>query len=92
VLPDTEVAAHPLGTLNLKEGAAMTNDDLLYRHHLLFAKVTELGVNRACQEVGYPPPFLVITARNRWSSAMGSRCCARASVDRRGCPTSSQIG
>lgn len=32
----------------------MTNDDLLYRHRLLlFAKVRELGVSRACREVGY---------------------------------------
>ena len=32
----------------------MTNDDLLYRHRLLlFAKASQLGVSRACRELGY---------------------------------------
>ena len=32
----------------------MTNDDLLFRHRLLlFAKAGEVGVSRACRELGY---------------------------------------
>lgn len=32
----------------------MTNDDLLFRHRLLlFAKAAEVGVSRACRELGY---------------------------------------
>ncbi len=32
----------------------MTNDDLLYRHRLrLFARTREVGVSRACRELGY---------------------------------------
>ena len=32
----------------------MTNDDLLFRHRLqLFAKAEQLGVSRACRELGY---------------------------------------
>ena len=32
----------------------MTNDDLLFRHRLrLFARAAEVGVSRACRELGY---------------------------------------
>jgi transposase-like protein len=32
----------------------VTNDDLLFRHRLLlFAKAGEVGVSRACRELGY---------------------------------------
>ena len=32
----------------------MTNDDLLFRHRLqLFARAGEVGVSRACRELGY---------------------------------------
>ncbi len=32
----------------------MTNNDLLYRHRLqLFARAEQVGVSRACRELGY---------------------------------------
>jgi len=37
-----------------EEGAALTNDDLIYRQRLrLFARAGEVGVSRACRELGY---------------------------------------
>jgi transposase InsO family protein len=43
-----------LGVQSLKEGTAVTNDDLLYRHRVqLFALAQTIGVSQACRTLGY---------------------------------------
>ena len=40
--------------LDAHEEVPVTNDDLLFRHRLqLFARAGEVGVSRACRELGY---------------------------------------
>ena len=53
-MSEKRVAAHPLGVESLKEGTAVTNDDLIFRHRVrLFARASEVGVTAVCQVVGY---------------------------------------
>jgi hypothetical protein len=69
----------------------VTNDDLLFRHRLLlFAKASQLGVSRACQELGYHRSWYY-----RWKPLVerhGWRCCDLGSAASRGCPTSCRPG
>jgi hypothetical protein len=57
-MPEKGVGAHLLGVESLKEGTALTNDDLIFRHRVrLFARASEIGVTEACRELGYHRPW-----------------------------------